>query len=265
ADLSAEHATRTRLVEALLLVGAFGLVLAGLTGVWLARRAVAPLAGALALQRRFVADAGHELRTPLTLLSTRAQLIQRSLRRHPQTPVDSDVDGLVADSRRLAAIVDDLLLSADGTVPRESVDLGALARAAADSIQPQAEQRHVRVVIAGETPATVLGASVRLRRAVDALLDNAVRHARSEVRLTVGRLGGHAVVAVSDDGPGIDPEIRPRLFDRFATTPADRGQGGNRRYGLGLALVSEIAAQHSGSVEVVAGQETTFRLRLPAV
>lgn len=73
-DLRTAHAERNRLLLALLATGLAGLVLAGVAGVWLGRRAVTPLAEALAMQRRFVADAGHELRTPLTLLSTRAQL-----------------------------------------------------------------------------------------------------------------------------------------------------------------------------------------------
>ena len=141
-DYSADHAERNRMLEAFLVSGIAGLVVAAAVGVWLARRAVAPMAGALALQRRFVADAGHELRTPLTLLSTRAQLIRRVLRQNadPDT-LRSDVDGLVRDAHQLTDILDDLLLAAD---PREMsdlelIDLPAVAGQAVDSARPLAE------------------------------------------------------------------------------------------------------------------------------
>ena len=105
-DLSAGHAERDRLVGALLLSGGLGLLLAAAAGAFLASRAMRPLASALALQRRFVADASHELRTPLTLLSTRAQLVQRGLRRHadPES-LAADIDGLVTDAGNLEVLV----------------------------------------------------------------------------------------------------------------------------------------------------------------
>ncbi len=99
---------------AMLVAGGLGLVLAVLAGAWFARRAVRPLAAALALQRRFVADASHELRTPLTLLSTRTQLLRRHLRRGADADeLTGEVDGVVTDARQLADILDDLLLAAD--------------------------------------------------------------------------------------------------------------------------------------------------------
>jgi two-component system OmpR family sensor kinase len=268
-DLSADHVQRQRLTEAFLLTGAVGLVLAGVIGVWLARRAIAPMATALALQRRFVADAGHELRTPLTLLSTRAQLIERSLR-HDTDPVvlRSDVDGLLRDARQLADILDDLLLVADrsDSTVAEPVDLGQLVREAVDSARPAAEARQVSLKL-DQSKVTVRGSTAGLRRAVNALLDNAIRHAGGEVQLAVSRRGRQGLVDVTDDGPGIDPGILPTLFARFATTPADGARGGSRRYGLGLSLVSEIASQHGGSISVVDTGDggATFRLLLPAV
>jgi signal transduction histidine kinase len=269
-DLSADHAERTRLLEAFLISGIAGLAVSAAVGVWLARRAVAPMADALALQRRFVADAGHELRTPLTLLSTRAQLIRRSVRQgaDPDT-LRSDVDGLVGDAHQLTDILDDLLLAADPREmsERELVDLPTVAGQAVDSARPLADERGVRLVCAttAETP-RVVGARASLRRAMIALLDNAIRHAGGEVRLTVGMAGRNAVIDVTDDGPGIDPDLVPTLFERFATAPADGQPAAHRRYGLGLALVSEIAARHGGSVSLADNGRpgATFRLLLPA-
>ena len=124
-DLTPRHDDRIRILAAMHAAGAAGLVLAAVAGTWLSRRALQPMSAALALQRRFVADAGHELRTPLTLLGTRAQLLRRRLQQvvagdPPRAWSDcrpltvgtltdralDDVDGIVTDSAHLAAILD---------------------------------------------------------------------------------------------------------------------------------------------------------------
>ena len=257
-DLSPDHAERDRLVGALLVSGLLGLVLAAAAGAFLASRAMKPLASALALQRRFVADASHELRTPLTLLSTRAQLVQRGLRRH-QDPASlaADVDGLVTDADNLAMVLEDLLVAADprGAVADSPVDLAQLAEQVVAACRPAAADAAVTLVCVRPGHAVTVAASPgAIRRAVTALVDNAIRHARSEVSVTVLMHSNRAVIEVSDDGPGIDDEILPRLFDRFessgsngAATPEGPSEG-RRRYGLGLALVSEVAARHHGEV-----------------
>jgi two-component system, OmpR family, sensor kinase len=263
-DLRYAHEERDRLLQVLLIGGAIGLVLAGLTGAWIGRRAVTPLVAALALQRRFVADAGHELRTPLTLLSTRAQLLRRRLR---DDPVASDVDGLVADTRQLGAILDDLLLVADPRteVPSQPVDLAALLHAAVAAAESAADERGIRLALT-TVPATVDGYEAGLRRAVNALLDNGIRHAHDAVRVVLTRTGAQTRVDVVDDGPGIDADLLPTLFTRFNPGPADTTPTERRRYGLGLSLVSEIAARHGGSVHAHNRPEggAVLSLSLPA-
>ena len=262
-DLTSDHVQRDVLIRALLITGGVGLVIAAVAGALLGRRAVRPLSAALALQRRFVSDASHELRTPLTLLSTRAQLLRRQLK-EPLDPaaLKSDVDGLVADARNLGAILEDLLLAADprAQTPHEQVDLVALA----GEVTAASAGSGVRIRCEPRVPAlTVLGSAAGLRRAVNALVDNAVRHAGETVTITVGREGTKAVLDVHDDGEGIDPDMLPRLFDRFASSAEPTGQ--RRRYGLGLALVSEIADRHGGAVSAqnsVTGG-ATLRLTLP--
>jgi signal transduction histidine kinase len=262
-DLRSAHLERDRLLQALLITGAVGLLLAGATGAWLARRAVTPLAHALSLQRRFVADAGHELRTPLTLLSTRAQLLQR---RSGDTALKSDVDALVADTRQLTEILEDLLLAADPRedTPKELVDLTALVRHAVAAAEPAATERGVQLNV--EIPAgavSVNGYEAALRRAVNALLDNGIRHARTTLRLTVEATGREARIDVADDGPGIDPAIMPTMFSRFASGSTDTPPGQPRRYGIGLSLVNEIAARHHGTVTAHNTDGALLRLTLP--
>lgn len=107
-----------------------------------------------------------------------------------------------------------------------------------------------------------------LGRAVTALIDTALGHARTQVDVRVARRGRTVVVEVSDDGPGISEEMLPRMFTRFAgQRPADDAPGARRHYGLGLALVSEIATRHGGQVTAanrpVPATGAVLRLELP--
>lgn len=269
-DLRTNHAERDRLVTAMLISGGVALVLAGASGAWLGARATQPLSNALALQRRFVSDASHELRTPLTLLSTRAQLLRRRLRASDDRPEVLDAaHRVVTDAERLAAILDDLLLAADPSATREPVEIN-LAALAADVVaeaDSAASDPHITIIgpdpgNGSTVPATVVrGSPVALRRAVTALVDNALRHARRTVRVSVRQERRNPVVEVADDGPGVDPDLAPHLFHRFVSTGGN-GRDGRRHYGLGLALVSEIAGTHGGRVELVASEQPGATLRI---
>ena len=277
-DLSANHSVRDRLVTALLACGALGLLLATGAGTWLGMRAARPLSTALGVQRRFVADASHELRTPLTLLSTRAQLLRRHLRQgHPLEATMAEAAAVIADSDHLTAILEDLLLVADPAATPGSddvVDLGALASEVAAAAAAAAQERGITITTPDPDNAVATrGSAPALRRALTALLDNAVGHAHHHVLITTAARGPDAVIEVGDDGPGIDPTIAPRLFDRFATSRAGAGEPANasaaaarpRRYGIGLALVAEIAARHQGHISAPATDHgALLRLTLPA-
>ena len=266
---------RGRILTALLTAGVAGVLLAALVAAWLARRTVRPMADTIAMQRRFVADASHELRTPLTLLSTRAQLLSRRLRRDPEVTdqVVADVDGVVADTRKLTEILDELLAAADTRNPAEwtAIDIGALVDEVAQAARPAAERSGVTVTVMDRSDgaAVVKGTPASLHRAITALLDNAVSHARSAVEISVHTSARRVEVTVSDDGPGIPQELAPHLFDRFSSLRAESPvPGGRRHYGLGLALVADVAANHQGRVAVADRADghsgAVFTLTLPA-
>ncbi|KUL23487.1 sensor histidine kinase [Actinoplanes awajinensis] len=265
-----QHDERERLLGALAAGELVGLLIALCSAALLARRATAPLADALARQRRFVADASHELRTPLTQLHTRAQLLQRDLRTGADVAeVTSDVDHLVTGTRHLGEVVEDLLLSSQLSRrddAGEPVDLGAVA---ADVIANQAGRagaQEVELVLrtaAGET-SPVVGHRAALRRVLTALVDNALSHtpAGGHVSVELGTSGAVVTVVVRDDGTGFDPADAERLFARFA-----RGShGDHRRFGLGLALAREVVTGHGGTIEASGrpGRGAVFTIRLPA-
>jgi len=268
-DLATAHQERARLLQAMGLAAALGLLFAGLLGVLIGRRAVRPLAQALTLQRSFVADAGHELRTPLTLLSTRAQVLDRALRRSSSSDeILRDSDGVVQDTKRLGEVVDDLLAAADprGAEGHEPVDLARVAEAVADSAGAHAQQAGVRLRWhADEGNLLVLGAAGAIRRATIALVDNAIDHTPQdgEVRIAVRRHRREVILAVSDTGPGIGPEDAQRVLRRFDT---GGHRAGRAHYGLGLALTHDVANRHGGQLRLAPSEVgATFELVLPAI
>jgi signal transduction histidine kinase len=170
--------------------------------------------------------------------------------------IEAGVDAIIEDSRSLTRLLEDLLISADSRrVENTDVDVVALADDVVQSFSVSAARRGITVERSGIAgPAVIAAAPTALRRLFVALLDNAVRFARSRAEVGVSIDSRTLVITVSDDGPGFSEDLKPRAFERFATAPPSgaepEGTTGPRHYGLGLALVAEVAAQHDGRVEI---------------
>jgi signal transduction histidine kinase len=258
---------RHHLYRAAAVVSVAGLLAAAGLGLVVGRNAVRPMRTALSLQRRFVADAGHELRTPLTLLSTRAQLLEREVGAEDPT-VAADVRGLVADARRLGEVVEDLLMAADPREqqPRTEVNLSALAEEVLATTAAHAAVAGVHLRRDAPQSASVLGVEAALRRALLALVDNAIDHtpADGSVELTVRQDRANVVLTVSDTGPGIAPAAAERIFERFHS---GGHRSGRTTYGLGLALTHDVVDRHGGRLRLLPGAPgagATFEITLPA-
>ena len=231
-------------------IAAFDLPLLGLVALAsyaLARLSLRPLEAAREREARFVADAAHELRTPLAAIATIAQAA-------PPTP---DTAAIARIALAASALVSDLLTLVRGEAVaarvREPVGLAAILRAA---VAEPAASGEPRVDLDAGPEVYVLGEERRLRQLVGNLLDNARRHARSAVRLRVFAEGDQAVVEVEDDGPGVDPADRERVFERFFSS-RPQGEGS----GLGLAIARWVARSHGGDVTVA--ERSRFVTRLP--
>ncbi len=243
-----------RLTTALLTAGIVGVALSVGGAFLMARRAVRPLADALALQRRFVADASHELRTPLTILSARAQLLARRSAADSPAHVTAAAAEIVDDAKGLTAILEDLLIAADPRMAPDPspVDLAAVAGEALADLAMTAAERGIALAQTGDRhPVAIRGSATAIKRLVVALATNAIDHARSTVTVAVERDRGRAVIRVSDDGAGFTPDMRAAAFERFASGRDGAQPPGDRHYGLGLAVVAEIVQRHGGTVRVV--------------
>ncbi|WP_371151738.1 sensor histidine kinase [Buchananella felis] len=218
--------------------------------------------------RQFVADVSHELRTPLASIQGYAQLMGTS-------GVDTHraLERITAESARMRELIEDLLLlarlDANKQVEPVPVDLIPLAIDSVSDAHAACPSKSWRIEVepADAERCVVLGDPAALRQVLANLLANARVHtpAGTRVQLEVARVGDRVVVEVSDDGPGIDPALLPRIFDRFARGDSSRARTGAGSSGLGLAIVQAIVRAHGGQIGVEsASTGTTFRLSLPA-
>ncbi|MBO1336249.1 HAMP domain-containing sensor histidine kinase [Streptomyces sp. VRA16 Mangrove soil] len=209
-------------------------------------------------QRRFVADASHELRSPIASLRTQLEVGFA----HPEL---LDVEGAVEDTVRLQELAADLLLLARldaGERPgAATVDLAALVR------EELSQRTGDRLPVTTETGGAVqvTGSRGQLARILGNLVDNAQRHARTGVRVTVAAEGGRAVLTVADDGDGVPEPERERIFERFVRLDDARSRDGGGA-GLGLAIARDVAARHGGTLTVRTAPQggALFELGLPA-
>lgn len=213
-----------------------------------------------ARQRRFVADAAHELRHPVATLQARLDL-------HGQGEVISvaETRALAGEAARLGALIESLLalarLDAHDRLRCDLLDLDDLVLDQVRRIRDQAPE--LRIDATGVSAAQVVGDRTLLDRLVANLLDNAIRHARTVVAVTLHAEPREVVLTVSDDGSGVPAGVRERIFERFARLDEarDRDSGGA---GLGLAIVREAATAHGGRVRVLpTARGARFEARLP--
>ena len=258
-------------------------------------RALGRRAASEARLRRFAADASHELRTPLSAICGYAELALR----HPG-PVPGEVTHALgrvqSESARMSVLVDDLLLlarlDAGRPLEREPVDLSRLAIDVTSDARVARRDHHWRLDLPGE-PILVRGDEHRLHQVLANLMSNAGKHTppgstvsvtlatgdggpqeapsgaadSGLVRRGVRPAGPQVELSITDDGPGIPPELLPELFERFTradTSRAREAAAAGTSTGLGLAIVDAVVAAHGGSITVTSRPGLTrFAIFLP--
>ncbi|GAA3804257.1 HAMP domain-containing sensor histidine kinase [Sphaerisporangium flaviroseum] len=223
---------------------------------------LARLEAAEASQRALISDAAHELRSPLA--SIRLQL-EVALGHPDGQEWPETAEGVLEDTLRLSRLAEGMLTLARlderrSPARRQPVDLGELIGATAE------RYGDVLVKVTVARPAVVDGDAMDLGRVLVNLLDNAVRHAGSQVGVELSTEGAEAVITVTDDGPGIPEADRERVFNRFTRLDSSRSRDDGGA-GLGLAIVRETVRAHGGSVhleDASPGLRAVVRLPLSA-
>ena len=218
------------------------------------------LADSLSAQRQLVADASHELRTPLTTARTSLE----SLERHPELELDQRqlyLGAAISELEEMTALIDELVDLARGDIrppDKQPMRLDELT----DEAISAAKRRTGRDIRAELEPTVVSGSADDVARAIANLLDNAIKWSPPSTPVDVTLL--HGALSVRDHGPGVPPEEREHIFDRFYRAAGARTLPGS---GLGLAIVRQVTEAHGGSVDVetAPGGGAVFTLRLPIV
>jgi signal transduction histidine kinase len=197
-------------------------------------------------RRQFISDASHELRTPVAVLQSEAEVARRA----PDTTSVAELSEVVlTESQRMGAMVEDLLSIARSDEGRRTSDGPGEVDVDEIVLDESRRTRRVPVDRSAVSAGRVIGQSDDVGRAVAHLLDNAARHADTQVAVGVRTTGDEVICWVDDDGPGIPPRERRRVFDRFVRLDdaRTRDRGGA---GLGLAVVNTTVEKMGGSVEV---------------
>jgi two-component system OmpR family sensor kinase/two-component system sensor histidine kinase QseC len=209
---------------------------------------LARLASAFDTQRSFVADAAHELRTPLTALKLQLGLLRDSA---PGPQQDEAIERLRSGIDRAVRLVEQLLALAraepGAATADQPLDLAELSRQALADVQPLADKAQVSLSLTAPDPLPLAGDPQALRGALRNLIDNAVKYGARRVEVSALRgPRGAPLLRVDDDGPGIPPAQRDRVFDRFQRGEDMRVEGS----GLGLAIVQAAARRQGATVRL---------------
>jgi two-component system sensor histidine kinase TctE len=231
------------------------------------------IAGLIASQRRFIADASHQLRTPLTVLKTQAELAQRELERAPSTAQElrNVVASMAATTDSTVHLANRLLMLAriEHNENRElvAVPLRETVQQVALELALSAVGRGIDLALEGDGEAEVNGQALLVHELVSNLVDNALHYTPRGGNVVLRVLPGESevVLEVEDSGPGIPPEDRERVFSPFyrASATMQANPGGS---GLGLAIVRDIAAMHHAILELgngADGRGLLVRVRFP--
>jgi signal transduction histidine kinase len=218
-------------------------------------------AGQVRMQR-FVSDASHELRSPVAAIR---QHVEVALAHPDRTSLEALAETVHAENLRVQQLIDDLLLLANSDerapAPSSPVDLDDLVFAEAARLR---STTLLRIDISGVSAGRVLGDPRALSRVLRNLGDNAARHAAGRIAFSLAEHNGHVLASVEDDGPGIPPEQRERVFERFVRLDEGRARDDGGA-GLGLSIVAQLVALHRGSVQVAPAPSggARFELRFP--
>ena len=211
------------------------------------------LGDSLSAQQRFASDAAHELRTPLAGIKLQAQLLTRAKTEEDRAKYGARLQqGVTRATRLVEQLLTIARLDPDASKkPLAQVPLADIVRSVAEDLSPIAETKHIALTAKAPPVVTALGLPDALRLMIANLTDNALRYTPENGRIEIGlsQDAGDALITITDNGPGIAPEERERVFERFYRALGTKVTG----TGLGLAIVQRIVAIHGASIHIEDG------------
>ena len=207
----------------------------------------------LTAQQRFASDAAHELRTPLAAIKLQGQLLARAKTDEDRAKYSERLQqGIARATRLVQQLLTIARLDPEAKKPLSEVDLADLALSVHMDLEPIAEGRNITLT-AKASPVTLMGMPDALRLLITNLSDNALRYTPEggRIEISVAAEGASARIEVADSGPGIPPEERARVFERFYRALGTKVSG----TGLGLAIVQRIVELHGGRIRIEDGLE----------
>lgn len=246
-----------------LVFGGVALILFFFLSVFLARKIVTPLEESYQRQKQFISDAGHELKTPVSVVSANAELLGREI------GDNTWLQNIQYENERMGILVSQLLelVRTENITPQmERIDFSRLAAGEALPFESVAFEKGLVLNTHIQGDVIIDGNTDQMKQLVSILLDNAIRHSKSqgEVYLSLTREHGFAKLSVINKGDEIEPKQRQRIFERFYRTDTARNSE-DKHYGLGLAIAKAIASSHKGHIDVLCYDGLVeFRVKIPA-
>ncbi|MNM25509.1 Sensor histidine kinase YycG [compost metagenome] len=273
-DITAQHRLFQWLLAVLAAVAVLFAGLAVFLSHQMSSKAMIPVKRSFARQREFVADASHELRTPLSVLLSSVDALEMEGVGEGEPFARKVLHNMRDEAKRMIRLSDSLLTlarsdSGAAALRITDFDLGAVAERIADSLRPMAVSKEITLRYERTGPLPYRGDSERLSQLLVILLDNAIKYTPDGglIELSVFQMevkGQKLVIEVRDNGIGIKPEDRERIFERFYREEKSRARelGG---HGLGLSIAKWIVEAHGGTIEVTStsGEGSIFRVELP--
>jgi signal transduction histidine kinase len=262
---------RENLFNILLISDAVLLFITIFISYFLSKRTLEPLELAYQKQKKFVADAAHELRTPLAVMKAGGEVVsqkERSVAEYQRFILESG-----EEVERLIKLSNDLLLLASNESTTKDdfkhVIFSLLTKKQCESIVPYANLKQVTVSSEIAEGITINGKEDDIKRLLLNLIKNAVDYnkVKGTIFIRLSKKGTMALLSVKDTGVGIADKDIPFIFDRFYKADSSRTQDASSGGGLGLAIVSDIVAQHGGSINVasVTGNGSVFEIEIPFI
>lgn len=263
-DNTVVNESATTLFRYTLIFGGVALILFFFVSVLLAKKIVRPLEESYQKQKQFISDAGHELKTPVSVVSANAELLSREIGDNRW------LANIQCENERMGMLVGQLLELArteNVVTQMEMIDFSRLVGGETLPFESVAFEKGLVFSSNIASGITVEGNSAQLKQIVSILLDNAIRYSadEGEVYLNLTKEHGFAKISVINRGDEIPKEQREQIFERFYRVDTARN-GGDKHYGLGLAIAKAIAASHKGNIDVFCYDGLVeFRVQIPAL